>query len=89
VSLFLVPFLDLEGVEVAAREARVVEFFYGDPDPDLVRRVHAGSALACWQVGSVAEARAAADAGCYLVVAQGTEAGGHQRGKLPMLSLLA
>jgi nitronate monooxygenase len=86
---FLMPFLDRDGVEVAAGSARVVEFFYGDPDPALVATVHAGGALACWQIGSVAEARAAAEVGCDLIVAQGIEAGGHVRGKLALLPLLA
>jgi nitronate monooxygenase len=85
---FLMPFLDPECVEVAASKVRLVEFFYGDPDERLVRTVHAGGALACWQVGSVDEAKAAVDAGCDLVVAQGIEAGGHVRGKLSLLPLL-
>ena len=34
---FLMPFLDRECVRVAARKARVVEFFYGEPDASLVR----------------------------------------------------
>jgi nitronate monooxygenase len=51
--------------------------------------VHAGGALACWQVGSVKEAGAAVDAGCDLLVAQGTEAGGHVRGQVCLLPLLA
>jgi nitronate monooxygenase len=77
---FLVPFLDLQHVEIAARRARVVEFFYGDPDPDLVRAGGGAGALVSWQVGSAEEARRAVQAGCDLVVAQGTEAGGHVRG---------
>jgi NAD(P)H-dependent flavin oxidoreductase YrpB (nitropropane dioxygenase family) len=85
---FLMPFLDRHCVEVAAHKARVVEFFYGDPEPALVQLVHAGGALACWQVGSVDEARAAADAGCDLIVAQGVEAGGHVRGRIGLLPLL-
>src|SRR5580704_12936617 len=64
---FLVPFLDLECLEVAATKARVVEFFYGDPDPVLVRTVQASKALAAWQVGSVKEAQAAVDAGCDFI----------------------
>jgi nitronate monooxygenase len=64
-------------------------FFWSDPDAALVELGHAGGALACWQVGSVREARAAADAGCDLIVAQGTEAGGHVRGELPLLPLLS
>ncbi|HME70955.1 MAG TPA: nitronate monooxygenase [Myxococcota bacterium] len=86
---FLLPFLDQrECVGIAARAARVVEFFWGAPDPTLVADVHAGGALAAWQVGSADEARAAAGAGCDFVVAQGQEAGGHVRGRLGLLSLL-
>jgi nitronate monooxygenase len=47
-----------------------VEFFYDTPDPSLISLVHAGGALAGWQVGSVAEARQAVDAGCDLIIAQ-------------------
>src|SRR6185436_937005 len=42
---FLMPFLDRACVEVAAAKARVVEFFYGDPDPALVALGHQGGAL--------------------------------------------
>lgn len=81
---FLVPFLaDLSDLDLAARRARVVELFFGDPDPSLVQRIHAGGALAAWQVGSREEGQAAADAGCDLVVAQGVESGGHVRGTVP------
>lgn len=85
---FLIPFLDRECLAIAATQARVVEFFYGDPDPALVQTVHAGKALAAWQVGSVDEARAAVDAGCDFIVAQGVEAGGHVRGQIGLLPLL-
>jgi nitronate monooxygenase len=85
---FLMPFLDPEAVDVAASRVRVVEFFYADPDAALVHRVHDGGALAAWQVGSPAEARAAVDAGCDFVIAQGTEAGGHVRGQISLLPLL-
>ncbi len=84
----LMPFLDPEVVEVAASRLRVVEFFYADPDAALVRRVHDGGALAAWQVGSLTEARAAVEAGCDFIVAQGTEAGGHVRGQVSLLPLL-
>lgn len=85
---FLMPFLEPASVEVAASRMRVVEFFYGDPDPTLVGRVHEGGALAAWQIGSLTEARSAMDAGCDFIVAQGTEAGGHVRGQLNLLPLL-
>lgn len=75
-------------LEVAASRARVTEFFYATPDPTLVETAHAGGALAAWQVGSREEAVAAEEAGCDLIVAQGTEAGGHVRGKTGLLALL-
>ena len=89
---FLMPFLDrskLDDVELAAGRARLVEFFYDTPDPGLISLVHAGGALAGWQVGSVAEAMQAVDAGCDLIIAQGVEAGGHVRGALGLIPLLA
>ncbi len=85
----LIPYLDIEIVELAARKARVVDFFWGDPDPKLVRLVHDAGALASWQVGSTAEAIAAEAAGCDFIIAQGFEAGGHIRGTLGLLPLLS
>lgn len=76
---FLMPFVDRAAVEAAAGQAKLVEFFYGDPDRSLVDLVHTGRALACWQVGSREEALAAGAAGCDLIVLQGREAGGHVR----------
>jgi nitronate monooxygenase len=87
---FLLPFgADPACVEAAAARARLVDFFYGDPDPALVARVHGCGALASWQAGSAAEARAAADAGCDLVAVQGMEGGGRVRGRVALLPLLA
>lgn len=86
---FLLPFLDLSSLSVAARHARVVEFFYGAPDPDLVERGHASGGLVSWQVGSLAEALAAERAGCDFIAVQGTEAGGHIRGETSLLPLLS
>jgi nitronate monooxygenase len=81
--------LDLKCVELAARAARIVEFFYGQPSPELVAMVHEGGALACWQVGSREEALAAQEAGCDLIVAQGIEAGGYVRGTIGLHALLS
>jgi NAD(P)H-dependent flavin oxidoreductase YrpB (nitropropane dioxygenase family) len=75
--------------EWAVSHARVVDVSWGEPDSSVVERIHQGGALAFWQVGSVDEAKAAADAGCDVVVGQGVEAGGHIRGTTPLLSLLA
>ncbi len=46
-------------------------------------------ALVSWQVGSAAEAIAAANAGCDFIIAQGNEAGGHVRGREGLNPLLA
>jgi nitronate monooxygenase len=85
---FLTEGIDREAVEAAAARVRIVDFFWVDPDPALVQIAHGGGALACWQVGSLDEARAAADAGCDVVVVQGIEAGGHIRGDSLLLPLL-
>jgi NAD(P)H-dependent flavin oxidoreductase YrpB (nitropropane dioxygenase family) len=86
---FLMPFLtDPSVVDLVATKVRVVEFFYGEPDADLVRRGHHGGALVAWQIGSVDEALQATDAGVDFVIAQGTEAGGHVRGAERLSDLL-
>ncbi|HXC50622.1 MAG TPA: nitronate monooxygenase [Candidatus Limnocylindrales bacterium] len=86
---FLIPFLDREVLELVSPRVRMVEFFYGDPDASLVEIVHRAGALACWQVGSTSEARLAVDCGCDVVIAQGVQAGGHVRGTVTLLALLA
>jgi nitronate monooxygenase len=86
---FLVPFLDRAAVAAAARNADVVEFFWAEPEPDLVALAKREGALAAWQTGSAAEARAAERAGCDFVVVQGVEAGGHVRGSQPLGEVLA
>jgi NAD(P)H-dependent flavin oxidoreductase YrpB (nitropropane dioxygenase family) len=85
---FLMPFLDRDALAAASSRVRVVEFFYGEPERELVEIAHRGGALVCWQVGSRAEALAAQSAGCDLVVAQGVEAGGHVRGTLARAEIL-
>jgi nitronate monooxygenase len=81
---FIVLFLDREALEVVADELPVVEFFWGWPDPSLVP----AGCICGWQVGSIDEARAAVDAGCQYVIAQGVEAGGHVRGTISRLDFL-
>jgi NAD(P)H-dependent flavin oxidoreductase YrpB (nitropropane dioxygenase family) len=86
---FLMPFLPpIDLIAEAASASGIVEFFYGDPRTDLVKAVHGQGALAGWQVGSAAEARAAEECGCDYVVAQGIEAGGHVRGTEPLDQVL-
>ena len=85
---FLMPFLDRAALDEAGGRSPFVEFFWATPDSELVDLVHGGGALVGWQVGSADEARAALDAGCDVIVAQGIEAGGHVRGTLGLLPLL-
>ncbi len=70
-----------------AAGAPAVLLFWGDAAPH-VKLIHAAGAMAIAQVGSVAEAVAAAEAGVDVVVAQGVEAGGHVRGTTPLFSLI-
>ena len=85
---FLTAEIDTEAVAAAASRMRIVDFFWAETDPALIELAHRGGALAGWQVGSLGEARAAADAGCDYVAVQGTEAGGHIRGRTALLSVL-
>lgn len=86
---FLLPYVSApDEIAAAIGKVRVVEFFWGEPDAHLVEVGHAAGALVSWQVGSVAEAKEAVDAGCDLIVAQGIEAGGHVRGREPLDLLL-
>ena len=88
---FLMPFVtsDMSLIEIAASRARVVEFFYGEPDSGLVDVAHAGGALCSWQVGSTTEAQAAEQVGCDFIIIQGVEAGGHVRGSAGLLPVLS
>ncbi len=65
---------------------KIVSFFWGDVAP-YVERVHEAGALVMVTVGSVEEARRAADHGADMIVAQGWEAGGHVRGEIATLPL--
>ena len=71
---------------IAAGVAAVV-LFWGDPEP-LVDDAHRSGVKILIQVGSVEEAKRAADAGVDAVIAQGVEAGGHVRGTTSIWELL-
>lgn len=71
---------------IAAR-VPVVVFFWGDPGP-FVDDAHRSGVKVFIQVGSVEEAKRAADADVDVVIAQGFEAGGHVRGTTPIWELL-
>lgn len=80
--------LFLEQMQVAAEEgAGAVVLFWGDPSP-YVDAAHATGLRVLIQVGSVDEARGAAEAGVDAVIVQGVEAGGHVRGTTSIWDLL-
>lgn len=80
---------DVEAEIAACLEAGVplVSLFWGDPAP-YVRRIHDSGAKLMMSVGSLDEAKGAADAGADVIVAQGWEAGGHVRGTVATLALI-
>jgi nitronate monooxygenase len=82
---FIVPLMDPGSLELAVSRAPYVDFFLSDPDPSVVERVHAGGARCGWQIESAEEARAAAAAGCDLVIAKAWESGGRKRIEGPTL----
>jgi nitronate monooxygenase len=81
---FIVRYLNRDTLDFVADKIKILEFFYEWPDPSLVLP----GTITGWQVGSVDEAKAAVDAGCKFVIAQGVEAGGHVRSTTPLNQLL-
>jgi nitronate monooxygenase len=79
------------------RPVPVVSFTFGVPDRATAQRLHDAGSEVWVTVGTVAEAGAAAAAGADVLVAQGSEAGGHRGGPgdegaiglLALLQLLA
>lgn len=73
---FLVSNLDPAGFAIACAErVPVISFALGDPS-EYVRRAHDAGALVMHQVHTVAQARAATEAGVDVLIAQGGEGGG-------------
>jgi enoyl-[acyl-carrier protein] reductase II len=77
-----------EDLEVCLEEhVPVVSFFWGDA-ARYVERVHGAGSKVFLQVGSVEAARRAAAAGVDIIIAQGTEAGGHVEGEVATMALV-
>jgi nitronate monooxygenase len=62
--------------------------FFWNVRADVIARVKAAGCRVLYQVGSVEDAVAAAQAGADAIIAQGVEAGGHLRGTVSSLVLL-
>lgn len=76
---------DLFEATIAAQPS-LVSISFGDPAP-YVGPLHDAGIAVCAQVNTTADVAGALDAGVDVIVAQGTEAGGHtgQRSTLPLL----
>ncbi len=72
------PFDDALCATVEELKPAVVSFHYGLPEPALVKRVKAAGCKVMSTATTVAEARWLEARGCDVVIAQGTEAGGHR-----------
>jgi NAD(P)H-dependent flavin oxidoreductase YrpB (nitropropane dioxygenase family) len=67
------PLLDV----AFAHDIRLIASALGSPPPDLVQRAHDNDVVVAALAGTTQHARRHAQAGVDLIVAQGTEAGGH------------
>lgn len=82
-------FLTEEHIDVCiAERVEVVVFFWTLPGADQVERLKANGTHVWMQVGSVAEAQEAATRGADIIIAQGSEAGGHNRAEATTMTLL-
>src|SRR5215470_1779576 len=73
----ILPLLQEGQIETCLEEkVPILVLFWGDPKP-YVEEAHRRGTKVFIQVGSVEEARAAAEAGVDAIIAQGVEAGGH------------
>jgi NAD(P)H-dependent flavin oxidoreductase YrpB (nitropropane dioxygenase family) len=65
----------------------VISFFWREPSA-LVARAKSGGGIVLHTVSTAAEARHAVECGVDVVIAQGSEAGGHVRGKVATMPLI-
>lgn len=87
VNMLLPANVDAHVAVCLEEKVPLLSLFWGDPAP-FVEPAHRAGVKVIHQVGSVAEARAAADAGVDIVIAQGVEAGGHVRGTVSTMALV-
>jgi len=82
-------FVEDAHIEVLAEErVAVVVFFWSPPKRAHLERLRSAGVRVWIQVGSVAEAREAAALGVEALIAQGAEAGGHNRAEASTFALL-
>lgn len=66
----------------------VVTFFWKPPEQDWIIRLKAAGIRVWLQTGSIEIARQAVESGVDLIIAQGSEAGGHNQGSVGLFTLL-
>jgi NAD(P)H-dependent flavin oxidoreductase YrpB (nitropropane dioxygenase family) len=77
-------FTEDEHIAVAEEaQVPVMSFHWGHPKREWIDRLHAAGVSVWEQVGSVDDAKRAVDDGIDVIVAQGSEAGGHNYATLP------
>jgi NAD(P)H-dependent flavin oxidoreductase YrpB (nitropropane dioxygenase family) len=82
-------FVDATHVSVcAAARVSAVTFFWDEPDPAWVQTLREAGTRVWVQVGSPEQAREAVASGADAVIAQGSEAGGHNLGVAATMSLV-
>ncbi len=85
---FITPFTSDELIELMCElRPPAVSFHWGHPSPTWIEKLHSAGVDVWEQVGTVDAARAAAGDGVDLVIAQGSEAGGHSLGSVGALAL--
>lgn len=86
---FLTVFDNDAPIRICAEErVPIVSFHWGHPSGQHIKLLRDAGVSVWEQVGSVEAARRAADDGIEVIVAQGSEAGGHNYGALPTLALV-
>ena len=84
----VIPRFGTDELIAAAAGVPVVTFFWDDPPPGWVATLRDAGTRVWVQVGSPEEAQAAVEAGADAVVAQGFEAGGHNRSVAGTMTLV-
>ena len=86
---FITIFTDPAYIDVCVEEqVPIVSFHWGNPPAEMLAKLKAAGIKIWEQVGSVEAAKTAVASGVDVVIAQGSEAGGHNYGSMPLFTLL-
>jgi NAD(P)H-dependent flavin oxidoreductase YrpB (nitropropane dioxygenase family) len=86
---FITLFVTAEHIQACIEEkAPIVSFHFGHPPKEFIDQLQKANIKVWEQVGSVESAKLAAKEGIDLIIAQGSEAGGHNFSTLPAFVLV-